>query len=93
MALKLTFLDGGTTVFPFGPDSQLTVDTPDGVNGVKRGSWGEVADVAVVDNTELPSGDPVVEDVDASFGDTASGTDTDLEVETWPAALDPDLDA
>lgn len=90
MALKLTFLDGGTTVFPFGPDSQLTVDTPDGVNGVKRGSWGEVADVAVVDNTELPSGDPVAEDAEVTFGDTASGVDTELVLDD---DLDADLDA
>jgi hypothetical protein len=58
-ALKLTFVNGETVSFPFGQDSTLTIDTPDGVNGIKRGSWGEIADVAYVTD----AGDEVAETV------------------------------
>lgn len=43
--LKLTFANGETVEFPFGPESSLTVETPDGVNAPKRGSWSEIVHV------------------------------------------------
>jgi pyruvate/2-oxoglutarate dehydrogenase complex dihydrolipoamide acyltransferase (E2) component len=46
--LKIATADGGKHEFPFGPDSQLSVTTPDGVNGNKYGSWGEVTSLELV---------------------------------------------
>jgi hypothetical protein len=63
VALKLTLTDGRTVAFPFGPDSQLTVSTPDGVNGLKHGSWGEISHVEIVDDSELSSDDDQPADV------------------------------
>lgn len=51
--LQLTLKDGSTVTFPFGEDSSLSVWTPDGVNGEKRGSWGEITGLELV-----PDADP-----------------------------------
>lgn len=59
--LQLTLKDGSTVTFPFGEDSSLSVWTPDGVNGEKRGSWGEITGLELV-----PDADPAP--VDATAG-------------------------
>lgn len=94
-ALQLTFENGDTVQFPFGPDSQLTVDTPDGVNGVKRGSWGEIADLAVVDVADTtPAETPAAPPTDTPpVGDqtgaaTASAGHADAPVVTDGATSD-----
>lgn len=63
-ALQLTFQNGDTAEFPFGPDSTLTIDTPDGANGVKRGSWSEITDVALVEAKDESHADVVLTEPD-----------------------------
>lgn len=73
--LQLTFGDGRTVEFPFGPESTLTVETPDGVNGSKRGAWSEITGVELVD---------------AAPGDAAPGPSSDSDdVANADAAHDP----
>lgn len=68
--LQLTLKDGSTVTFPFGEDSSLSVWTPDGVNGEKRGSWGEITGLALVPDAEpapvdaTPVADPATVEVD-----------------------------
>lgn len=62
--LKLTFENGDTTEMPFTPASTLTVSTPDGVNGEKRGAWSEITAIDLTDDAapiEEPA--PVAPDV------------------------------
>jgi len=62
-ALKLTFVNGDTVSVVFGVDSSISVETPDGVNGVKRGSWGEVTNVEYVKDVSPTVLDPTVSNV------------------------------
>jgi len=59
-ALKLTFVNGETISVAFGVDSSISIETPDGVNGVKRGSWGEITSVEYVTNVSPTVLDPTV---------------------------------
>jgi hypothetical protein len=65
--LTLTFQNGDTAEFPFHTGSQLSVTTPDGVNGNKYGSWGEVTGITLSDDpapvapVEAPAEPPVAE--------------------------------
>lgn len=72
MVLKLTFQNGDTAEFPFHTGSQLSVTTPDGANGDKYGSWGEVTGIELTDQptdvtvvelppVEAPPAEPVAE--------------------------------
>lgn len=85
--LELTFLNGDTKTFPFGPDSQLSVQTPDGANGIKSGSWGEITGLTLVPDapaevTPTPEPQPVADPASVVFqanvvttaGDTISVT-------------------
>lgn len=88
--LTLTFQNGDTAEFPFHTGSQLSVTTPDGVNGDKYGSWGEVTGITLTDEpvaveeTAPPAEPPVVE--------TAPVVET-LPVEPDPATLATPADA
>lgn len=71
--LELTFADGSTKTFPFGPDSQLSASTPDGANGLKQGSWGEITGLQLV-----PDADPApVEDAVPSSDSPVSASEAD----------------
>jgi hypothetical protein len=78
-ALKFTFVNGDTISVAFGVDSTLTIDTPDGVNGVKHGAWGEVAAVEYVKD----AGDVVVETV---IHDTQPVAEPVTIADTFPPA-------
>lgn len=86
-ALKLTFTNGDTLSVPFNEDSTLTIDTPDGPNGVKHGAWGEVANVEFVKDTgdvvdaTVPETPPAVEPVPV-VPDTPPDTSLLQKVET-----------
>lgn len=62
-ALKLTFVNGDTVSVVFGVDSSISVETPDGVNGVKRGSWGEITNVEYVKDVSPTVLDPTVSNI------------------------------
>lgn len=80
--LQLTLKDGSTVTFPFGEDSSLSVWTPDGVNGEKRGSWGEITGLALV-----PDVDPAPVDATAGLVAAASTIAPNLGGITVPDSL------
>jgi len=79
-ALKLTFVNGETIQFQFGVDSTLKIETPDGVNGVQNGAWGEITDVAYVKD----AGEVVATTVVAGPTETAA-PDTTVEPPADPS--------
>lgn len=80
-ALKLTFVNGETIQFPFGPDSTLKIETPDGINGLQHGAWGEITDVAYVTD----AGEVVATTVVAGPIETAAPAETAAAAETTAA--------
>lgn len=94
--LELTFADGSTKTFPFSPDSQLSVNTPDGANGIKSGSWGEITGLELVpdpDSSE-PVADPApVEAAPAApFAgpDAVVGGTLEIDPDAAPIVVPPD---
>lgn len=95
--LTLTFEDGTKSEFPFHTGSQLSVRTPDGVNGEKYGSWGEITGLELAATTDaVAEPQPVVADpVEPDLQTTAAVADAPAEPQQQPAPvqLAPDADA
>lgn len=83
--LKLTFQTGDTAEFPFHTGSQLSVTTPDGVNGDKYGSWGEVTGIELTDDATVAADVPVA---DTPAVEVPAVVETPPAVEPDPATLE-----
>ena len=88
--LKLTFQDGSTVDFPFHAGSQLSVTTPDGANGDKYGSWGEITAPELTGDAAVPDGTvpapTAITDIPATPDATAAGTSNPDGTVTPPAS-------